>query len=189
MNIAEKLAEKFNAIKKIMLAVEEPTPPAPVPPIEPVKMAMEDYTLADGTVLSIDKLEVGGNALIGELAAPDASYTLPTGDEITVVGGLITEFKPKEQPAPAVESEMAKQVVAMSSHIKTLETKQTSFEVLATKFEAQEKKIEALNKANKELLAAIELMANESKVAPLEKPKSFNEMTNFERLKHNRGEL
>jgi hypothetical protein len=138
--------------------------------------------------MSIDKLEVGGNALVGELAAPDASYTLPTGDEITVVGGLITEVKSKE-PAEPMESEMAKQVVAMSSHIKTLETKANKIEALEVKFASQTTQIANLVSVNKELLAAIELMANESKVAPLEKPKSFNEMTNFERLKHNRGEL
>jgi len=183
MTLADKLKEKFESIKKIMLQVDEPTP-AVAPEPAKVETKMEEYVLADDSVLSIDKLEVGGNVLMGEVAAADGTYNLPNGDVITVVGGMISEIKKAEPVAPVVEdTEMQKQVVAMSSHIKTLEAKQTSFEVLATKFEAQEKKIESLNAANKELLVAIELMANESKVAPIEKAKSFDEMSPVERFR------
>jgi len=183
MTLADKLKEKFESIKKIMLQVDEPTP-AVAPEPAKVETKMEEYVLADDSVLSIDKLEVGGNVLMGEVAAADGTYNLPNGDVITVVGGMISEIKKAEPVAPVVEdTEMQKQMVAMSSHIKTLESKQAEMGLLATKFEAQEKKIEALNTANKELLATIELMANESKVAPIEKGKSFDEMTPFEKWK------
>jgi hypothetical protein len=180
MTLADKLKEKFESIKKIMLQVDEPAA-TPTPEPAKVETKMEEYVLADNSVLSIDKLEVGGNVLMGEVAAADGTYNLPNGDVITVAGGMISEIKKAEPVAPVVEeTEMQKQVVAMSSHIKALETKQAAIDVLATKFEAQEKKIEALNAANKELLVTIELMANESKVTPIEKAKSFDEMTNFE---------
>jgi hypothetical protein len=184
MNIAEKLQKKFEDLKKIMLAVDEPTPApvAPTPPVEPVKMAMQDFTMADGSVLSVDKLEVGGNALVGELAAPDGSYELPTGEMIKVVGGLITEFTPVVAE-PAVESEMAKQMVAMQSHVKKIEAKLSQQENISAKLSAHEAKIEKLTTVNKELFALVELMANESKVAPIEKAKSFDEMTSLEKFK------
>lgn len=183
MNIADKFKEKFDKIKAIMLSVETPPVP-PTPPVETVKMAMTDYTLADGTVISIDKLEVGGNVMAGEVAATDGSYTLPTGDEIKVVGGMISEITPKAAEAvePA-ETEMKKDLVAMQSHIKTIEAKLSKQETFEAKFSAQDAKIEKLTTINKDLVALVELMATESKVAPIEKAKSFEDLTPFEQWK------
>lgn len=180
MNIQEQIKAKFEQVKKILLAVETPQPEK----VEPVKMAMTDYTLADGTVLSIDNLAVGGAVMNGETVAADGSYTLPSGDEITVVGGMITEMTPAAKEAvEAPEVEMKKEVVAMQSHIKTLEVKLSKFESIEARFASQSQQIESLKEVNKELFAAVELMSNQSVQTPLEKEKSYKDLTAFEKWK------
>jgi hypothetical protein len=64
---------------------------------KPVQVAakFEDYTLQDGTtVISVDKLEVGGVVTVAGAPAPDAVHTLQDGSTLTTVGGLITEYVP-----------------------------------------------------------------------------------------------
>ncbi len=185
MNIQDKIKEKFEAVKKILLAVETPAAP-PVEPakVEPVAMASTDYTLADGTILSIDNLAVGGAVMNGETVAADGSYTLPSGDEITVVGGLITVLTPAAQETvEPVETEMEKKVVAMQSHIQTLEVNLAKVESIEARFAAQSQQIESLKQVNKELFAAVELMSNQSVQLPLEKTKSFDDMTPLEKFR------
>ena len=87
MNIADTL-------KKIK-AIFEDVPPV-VAPVE-----FKEYSLADGSVVKIDKLEAGGKVTINELPAAAAEYTLADGSTFTTdETGSIVEVKPKE---PAVE--------------------------------------------------------------------------------------
>lgn len=186
MDIKDTIKAKFEAVKKILLAVDTPPVPTPepTPVVEPVKLASTEYTLADGTILNIDNVAVGGAVLNGEMPAADGSYTLPTGDEITVVGGLITVATPAAAEAvEPVETEMKKDVVAMQSHIKTLEVKLAKMDNVEARFAAQTKQIESLTSANKLLFEAVELMSNESKSQPLEKEKSFENLSPLEKFR------
>jgi len=86
--------ETIAEIKRMLgFSVEEPAPaPAPVGTV---------YKLADGTEVTIDKLEIGGKVLIGDQAAPDGVHNLEDGTAVTVAEGVITEVKKAaEDPAP-----------------------------------------------------------------------------------------
>jgi len=183
--IVEQLKDIFTTVKVKLAAIDAPPTPLVEPEkVEPAKLAATDYTLADGTILSIDNLAVGGAVMNGETVAADGSYTLPSGDEITVVGGMITVLTPAAKEAvEAPETEMKKDMVAMQSHIKTLEVKLSKVESIEARFTAQSQQIESLKEVNKELFAAVELMSNQSIQTPLEKEKSFEDLTAFEKWK------
>lgn len=74
--------------------ITEVTPPAPA--------AFTDYELTNGTMISCDKLEVGGVAKVGGQPAPANTYTFKDGTSIIVgVDGAITGVtKPTAAAAP-----------------------------------------------------------------------------------------
>lgn len=196
----EVLAAKFNAA--------EPTPtPDPIP----AKMSTE-YKTADGqTVLSISALEVGGDVMVGETAAPDGTHTLEDGTVIVTVGGKITEVKGVE---PVIE-EMKTPAQMMSAIQKFAEPgTNPDLQKMATILKAcfeysfgwqlreeQEKATRDAaiatykagfaehQKVNKELMELVVELSEKSIVAPVEKQKSFEQMTKLEQLKFNRGKL
>lgn len=61
---------------------------------DPSDFAATEYTLADGTKCTIDKLEVGGKVMQGDQAAPDGDLKLEDGRTISVQAGLITAVTP-----------------------------------------------------------------------------------------------
>lgn len=87
--------ETLNQIKVLLGipgAVTAPPPPAaPINP--PVPEKLDAVTLKDGTAVSIDKLEIGGNVLINGVPPADGEYELNDGTNITVVNGVITEIE------------------------------------------------------------------------------------------------
>ena len=100
------IAEKIEKLKQLFMGAVPPgpvTPPAPAPaPAPPAPAEFKDYTAADGvTVLSIDKLEVGGKVNINGAPAPDGEYQLQDGTKVKVAAGLISELEAAE-PAPPV---------------------------------------------------------------------------------------
>lgn len=78
-----------------------PEIPPVVPPVVAEKLQTE-YTLKDGTPVSIDKLEAGGVVMVSGAVAPDGEYELQDGTKLIVAGGVITEIGAVE--APAVEN-------------------------------------------------------------------------------------
>jgi hypothetical protein len=95
--------------------------PAPAPEQEPAKedapVEFKEYSLADGTVVMVDKLEAGGTVKIGEDVAPAGDYTLADGSTLTVgEGGAIASITAPQaaavepDPAPAPQVEPATQV-------------------------------------------------------------------------------
>lgn len=79
------ISKKLEAIKKVLFNTEAPAP-APEQPA-----AFAEYTLKDGTVVSISELAVGGTAMIGDQPAPAGTHELADGGSITVgEGGVIT---------------------------------------------------------------------------------------------------
>jgi len=92
------LKERFAEIGRLLALKFEVVPPVPAPvvPAVPAPVALAtDYPLADGQVLSIDTLTVGGVVVISGAPAPDAEYTLADGSVITTAGGIITAIVPK----------------------------------------------------------------------------------------------
>jgi hypothetical protein len=71
-------------------------------PAEPVQVEMKEYSLADGTKVMLDKLEIGGMVTINDLPAPVGEHLLADGTKITLdEAGVITEIEAAE-PAEAV---------------------------------------------------------------------------------------
>lgn len=69
---------------------------------DPSAFSGTEYTLADGTKVSIDKMEVGGKVQQGSAPIANGDYTLEDGSKITTVDGAITVVTPKAaEPAPA----------------------------------------------------------------------------------------
>jgi hypothetical protein len=164
------IIEKIEAIKKVLFATD--MPPAP----EPTK-----YTTTDGsTVLTATTLEVGSDVMIGEIAAPDASYSLDNGKTIVVVGGKITEVSDtaSEPATDAVELENMKVLTKdMATKLAAIEAK------FAAQLEATKVELATQKQTNKDLLEVVEFMGNQSKQAPVETPKKFEDMTAIERFK------
>lgn len=78
----------------------EPVAPAPVQ--EPVQVEMKEYSLADGTKVMLDKLEIGGMVTINDLPAPVGEHLLADGTKITLdEAGVIVEIEAAE-PAEVV---------------------------------------------------------------------------------------
>lgn len=104
--------DAMNSVIKDMVAnfkktffdgVPAPVVPAPAAPAAPVVLNTE-YTLKDGTAVTIDKLEVGGVALIAGVPAPVGDHELSDGTKFTVgEGGVITAVVPI---VPMVQSDV-----------------------------------------------------------------------------------
>lgn len=94
----------------------------PVKQIEtPTKL--EDVTLKDGTILSVDTMEVGSPATFtgadGVAIPADGGFELEDGSTIVCVAGLVTEIKPKAEEPVAPAEDMA----AILSRLTAIESK------------------------------------------------------------------
>jgi hypothetical protein len=140
---------------------------APAPVAEPVQFS--DYQLADGTIVSIDKLEVGGMVKIADAPAPAGSLTLADGTVIEVSeGGLIAAVTAPAAEEPASED--------MSSKFAAIEAKFSAYESqfaqiteahnnLKTAFEKQ-------NEAMQGLVSLVETLVKEPSTEPSVAPTS-----------------
>jgi Ethanolamine utilization protein EutJ (predicted chaperonin) len=164
----------ITGIKKLLFGEEVPAAPVAPAPVAPAEEKMEkEYTLEDGvTIVSIDKLEVGGTVTLSGAPAPDAVHTLQDGTKITTAAGIITEVKPvevlAEEPQAAEETayKVPAEMAAQLSRIEKLEA-------------ALAKQSEAFSK----LFPLIEKMAEVEVEAPVENQKSWEEMTSLERFR------
>jgi hypothetical protein len=133
-------------------------------PVQNEVMPIEVET-KDGVKITVDKLEVGGVAMVDGVAAPIGEHTLTDGTVIMVTdNGVIAEIKPKvEEVAPIVEDE----TVDMNARFAAYDEKFTAFENAANeKFAAYEAK---LSQANKVIQGLIELSAELAK-QPVSEP-------------------
>ena len=93
-------------------------------PAKPV-VKLEDVTLMDGTMLTVDSMEVGSPAMFtgadGVAIPAEGEYELADGSKIVCAAGVVTEIKPMEvedekQPeAPAAPSEEMAAILSRSS--------------------------------------------------------------------------
>lgn len=163
--------DKLQQIKKVLFN-EQPAPaPAPVP----APQQFGEYTLADGTVVTIDKLEVGGVVMLGDAPAPVGEHLLADGTKIEVgEGGVISEVEAPEAPeevAPVVPAE------DMGAKFASLET---SFAAMRGEFDAIKSEnanlkaaLASQQEAMQDLIGIVERIIGEPTTAPTVTPNNF----------------
>lgn len=157
--------ERIKAIKAILFNQDQPAP-APAP-AEPAKFA--EYTLKDGTVVSVSELAVGGTVMIGDTPAPAGTHELAEGGSIVVgEGGVITEvIAAPEDPAEPAEDFGQKFAAVEARFAEMGETISKQGEMLAA-FDAA---LKQSGETMKQLLEVVEQLAKAPTADPAEPPK------------------
>jgi len=120
-SIMNDLKNLWNQFKEKFLG-ELPVAPPVVPNTAPDKLG-NDSTLKDGTVVTIDRLEVGGVVMIGDAPAPAGVHELSDGTKVTVgEGGVITLV---EAGAMAPVEDYSRQFAAYEERLSGYEQKFT----------------------------------------------------------------
>ena len=110
-----------------------PAQNAPAPP----QTLQQDYTTKDGQVVQIDKLEVGGIALMGGVPAPAGELQLQDGTSLMIgEGGVITMVTPAMSPSAAPALTMAQVDLAINAAL-TRYKEELAAEKLAASTELQ----------------------------------------------------
>ena len=169
-----------------------------------VEVKLDDITLNDGTILTVDKMEVGANATIttadGVVTAPDGEYTSQDGTVITVMGGLVAEIATKQEEAPeAPETAPATMdaITELKAIVAKLE-KQSNENLTKLTKENKSLKVElASQKAGLQIaLSAIDKIAETPVAISLESQSTpkvnlndipYEKMTNYQKLQYNRN--
>ena len=162
-------------LKKIKALVFNEMPAAAPTEVAPVQLM--EYTLEDGTVVMIDKLEAGGTVMIGEAPAPAGDHKLADGTAITVgEGGVISAVVAPEVPESAPEDMNAQYTQRFSA----IESKLQGFEAAlatATQENAALKETFAKQEAlNQQFLQMFETLIQPD-TQPAVQPNSFRRMT------------
>lgn len=164
--------EVLQSIKKLLF---EDAPVAPTEPTEPAAPAIEEfkeYSLADGTKVKIDKLEVGGKVMVvtadgTEVKAPEGEHMLSSGEAIEVdAEGLIYEIKSAVAAQPEM-MEVQQKMQAQANEIEKLKAVQIELE----------KKLSNANEAVKQLFSVVEKLADEPGAEPTQTVKEFTPKT------------
>ncbi|MBL0233145.1 MAG: hypothetical protein IPQ08_05730 [Chitinophagaceae bacterium] len=156
-SLMDNILDTLKEIKEKFLGT---TPVAPVVP----QVLSTDYTLADGTPVSIDKLEVGGVVLVNGVAAPAGEHQLSDGTKIMVGdGGVISAVETPSSEAPAAP-DFSAQFTEINEKFAGYEQK---FEAYEARFAQAE---EALSKANGvivSLMSIVEQLAKSPTADPV----------------------
>ena len=171
--------EAIEKIKNMLFGEMPVQAPAPVPTPEGSGQVFADYKLKDGTVVSIDKVEIGGQVNLNGEPAPDGYHLLEDGTKIHVMSGLIDEIE-KEQVVAEVPEELKKLPVMMSAVNQDIVN-------LKKTIDAQAKLISKQSESLKQMFALVETIANNSIEQPKEKVKSFDEMSALEKFRAQRS--
>jgi hypothetical protein len=160
----------------------------PATKVETEVVKLEDVALIDGTMLSVDKMEVGAMASFvgadGMVMPAEGTYELADGTMITCVAGLITEIVTKE-----AEVEIETQAKPLEDEMKAILSR---LEVLEKGYAAKQTNLETqLSETKKGLqiaLSAIDAMDKNSVALNLEAnnktvAKNYNELTSLELFK------
>lgn len=165
--------EAVEKIKNMLFG--EVVPPVVLPESVGSGQVFADYKLKDGTIVSIDKVEIGGSVNLNGEPAPDGYHLLEDGTKIEVKGGLIVGVE-KEAVVPEMPEELKKLPVQMSEVNKDIvDLKKT--------INAQAKLISKQSESLKQMFSLVETIANNSIEQPKEKAKSFDEMTALEKFR------
>lgn len=159
----------------------------PATKVETEVVKLEDVALIDGTMLSVDKMEVGAMASFvgadGISMPAEGTYELADGTMITCVAGLITEIMPKE-----AEVEIESQVKPLEDEMKAILSRLEALEkVYSSKQTTLEAELTETKKGLSVALSAIDAMDKNSVALNLEantkKDKNYNELTPLELFK------
>lgn len=181
-----ELSEKTkNLVKDLWAKFSVDMPAKKVEPTEPA-VKLEDVKLIDGTMLSVDKMEVGAAATFtgadGVAIPAEGEFELEDGTKVMCAGGLVTEIKPKEadaQPEP-VEEDMKAILSKLSERIDAMEKSNAVKTNLETEL-AETKKglgvaLSAINEFNN---SAVALSLESQK--EVKKEIDFNKLSNYEK--------
>jgi DNA-binding NarL/FixJ family response regulator len=171
--------EAIEKIKNMLFGEVAVQAPAPVPTPEGSGQVFAEYKLKDGTVVSIDKVEIGGQVNLNGEPAPDGYHLLEDGTKIEVLSGLIVGVE-KEEVVADVPEEMKKLPVMMSA------VNQDIVDLKKT-IDAQAKLIATQSESLKQMFALVETIANNSIEQPKEAVKSFDEMSALEKFRAQRS--
>ncbi len=147
---------------------------------------LEDVALIDGTMLSVDKMEVGANATFtgadGVAVPAEGEFELADGTKVICMAGVITEIMAKEadvQPEPIepVESEMKAILSRLEALEKNYATKQNLEAQLSETKKGLQVALSAIESIDKNSVA-LNLEANNKTVT-----KNYNELTPLELFK------
>jgi hypothetical protein len=145
---------------------------------------LEDVALIDGTMLSVDKMEVGAMASFvgadGVAVPAEGEFELADGTKIICAAGVITEILAKEadvQPEP-LEDEMKAILSRLEALEKGYAAKQTNLETqLSETKKGLQVALSAIESIDKNSVA-LNLEANNNTVT-----KNYNELTSLELFK------
>ena len=152
ISFMSEIKDLWNQFKEKFLGNPEVQSPA-----APVQLT--EATLKDGTVVTVDKLEVGGVVKIGDAPAPAGVHELSDGTKITVgEGGVIEAVEKEEAPEEEMQkpTDYSEQFAAIEQRFTDLST---SYEA---KFSEQATQLsefaEKFNKANETITSLVELV-------------------------------
>jgi len=136
----------------------------------PAPVALMEYELKGGGMVTIDKLEVGGIVLIDGNAALPGEYELTDGSKMTVAdNGAITAITlsaPTEEVAPEMEDMGTKFAAFESLTAGKFADYETKFSAYEQRFADYEVKMKKANKVIDELLKLSTLLVEAPTQAP-----------------------
>ncbi len=163
-------------------------------PAEPA-VKLEDVKLIDGTMLSVDKMEVGAAANFtgadGVAIPAEGEFELEDGTKVICAAGVVTEIKPKEadvQPE-AVESEMKAMLSKLSERIDAMEKSNAVKTNLETELAETKKGLGVALSAIKEFNDSSVALSLEAQKGTKKVVKSYEQMSNYEKMLFNKGKL
>lgn len=159
---------------KVMLFGEQVQP---VPEPQPDKVQMAEIKTADGKILQVDKMEVGGNVVMNGAPAPDGEYALEDGTVVSVAGGLITEIAAKVEEGT---EDMSKKL-AMS-----LQEQTNTITKLNAQVDDLKKQVSNYQTAVKEMFSLVETISNNSIEKPKERLK-WDDMNPLQKFRANKS--
>lgn len=152
ISFMSEIKDLWNQFKEKFLGNPEVQSPA-------AQLQLTEATLKDGTVVTVDKLEVGGVVKIGDAPAPAGVHELSDGTKITVgEGGVIESVEKDEAPDEEMQkpTDYSEQFAAIEQRFTDLNT---SYEA---KFSEQATQLsefaEKFNKANETITSLVELV-------------------------------
>lgn len=161
---------------------------APAPKTEETKVEFAEYSLADGTKVKIDKLEVGGMVQNADGSpAPAGSIVLADGTTIEVddKGAILEVASAKDNeggegegapaPAPAPAGMTEEQMSSLKAELEALIGKKfTELEAKSEEFKKAQAEIENKNaEAFKLMIELAEQLAGQPKVEPTDRKSSI----------------
>jgi len=159
-------------------------------PAKPV-VKLEDVTLMDGTMLTVDAMEVGSPAMFtgadGVAIPAEGEYELADGSKIVCAAGVVTEIKPMEVEAekkpevPAAPSEeMAAVLSRMAEMEGLLKTLTSTNQTLETQLEENKKGLVVALSAIEEFNTTAVAVSLEASKKPATKI-DFSKLSEFEK--------